>query len=1030
MAAQSWQHLKSLFGRGPEREAERNSPQLCDHASPAEVSAGERLTVTAAARLAPALETALQARFFSDGEVVLGRFEILRFLDCGGMGEVYEANDCEMGRIALKTIRQDISSNPLALERLKREAQLARTISSPHVCRIYEIFLVPPGDGRPPAAFITMEFLEGRTLAEYIRQNGPLPWREAEALALQICRGLEAIHQAGIVHRDLKTGNIMLVEAGTLRRAVVMDFGLARRALTMGAAAHSAITQEGSILGTPEYMAPEQLEGGEVTAAADIYALGIVLYEMAAGRHPFEASSPIAAVVRRARQLEPLSQIRPQIPRRWDRVIDQCLQYDPLRRFQTPGEVASALAPSTLQKLLNPASAVASQTRLRRWVPAVAATLLAVAGLLWNFLPGHYRPSTDALHWYQEGVESLHEGTYVKAGRALEQALASDKDFALAHARLAQTWAEQEFSGRAEHELLAASSPEVLGRLSHLDREYFEATRAEVAGDWKAAVGEYRRILGSLGSKDKAAGYIDLGRAEEGSGDIRAAIRDYGRAAAMLAESPAPFMRLAILEERQGETGAAAQAFARAESLYRAESNYEGLAEVAYQRGYGASKRGRLGEAREFTEQSLEAARAISSGQLEIRAITQLGVIAYSEGKDKEAIRLTTQAVEMARDDGLDYWAIDARIRRANAYADLGAYGAASADLQAASGLAKGAGIPRLQALANWSLAVICDQQGQAAATVSYAEPAFEYYRQHGFLNESIHTLTLIGRAQLAEGDPQGAADSVSQALGLSATTGNPATLYQIEELAANVELDREHYPEALRHARRALNASRLAGLGSEYELLRCASAEWRLGLYGEARASLEAIEAQPKKQKVVAYQWNRAKAEMLFSLGELPEAYRYGRAAMALAQELSNSSRFEAARLLAVISLHLGDRRGAAALAKQASELAARQNNAEQLAEANLAVAEVTLNRHLAQSAYNFFAKAGKMESQWRALLCLATICSRAGDATSAKRFSAKGLDVFSDLEHNLLTSTFATYWKRYDVAAARKQFEQLGRF
>src|ERR1039457_5922427 len=165
----------------------------------------------------------------SPGVVLLGRFKIVRHLSSGGMGNVYEAFDSELSQaVALKMIRPEIAENELVLSRFKKEVQLARRLSGPNVCRIHELFAHGATGQMPGRAFLTMEYLDGISLAERVRK-GPVSWREALAIAFDICAGLSVVHSAGILHRDLKSRNIMLANRNGATRAVLMDFGLARQ---------------------------------------------------------------------------------------------------------------------------------------------------------------------------------------------------------------------------------------------------------------------------------------------------------------------------------------------------------------------------------------------------------------------------------------------------------------------------------------------------------------------------------------------------------------------------------------------------------------------------------------------------------------------------------------------------------------------------------------------------------------------------------------------------------------------------------
>ena len=280
---------------------------------------------------------------FPIGALILDRFRIVRHLGTGGMGDVYEATDLELGRIALKTIRSDIASSPDMMSRFRKEVQIARKISGPHVCRIHELFVLTGEKNGPHSAFLTMEFLEGVTLANKLRESGPLPWSEAQRISVDICNGLQTIHEAGIIHRDLKSQNIMLASRNEATCAVLMDFGLARELSIHTSSPLTDLTQPGGIVGTPNYMAPEQFEGKELTPATDVYALGIVLYELVTGKHPFEASSPIEAAVLRGRRPCLASSIRPGLPRRLDEIICKCLEFDVERRYHSAKELAEDL---------------------------------------------------------------------------------------------------------------------------------------------------------------------------------------------------------------------------------------------------------------------------------------------------------------------------------------------------------------------------------------------------------------------------------------------------------------------------------------------------------------------------------------------------------------------------------------------------------------------------------------------------------------------------------------------------------------
>ncbi len=289
---------------------------------------------------------------FFPNQVVAGRYRIVRFIGQGGMAEVYQAEDLELReRVALKILRPEIAEDQRAIERLKREIHLARKVTHPNVCRIfdfgYQQAATLEGSASPESklTFLTMEFLSGETLAARLWRVGRMTTTEALPLLGQATAALTAAHKAGVVHRDFKPGNVLLVpsEEGGIR-AVVTDFGLARR-ITGRESLATSVAGTGEISGTWAYMAPEQVEGGETTCAADIYALGVVMYEMLTGCWPFEGDTPIATAVKRLNEPPPSPRIHvPGLDAKWERAILRCLERNPADRFTSAADVVKALA--------------------------------------------------------------------------------------------------------------------------------------------------------------------------------------------------------------------------------------------------------------------------------------------------------------------------------------------------------------------------------------------------------------------------------------------------------------------------------------------------------------------------------------------------------------------------------------------------------------------------------------------------------------------------------------------------------------
>jgi tetratricopeptide (TPR) repeat protein len=319
------------------------------------------------------------------GTTFAGRYEIIEELGKGGMGRVYRVEDKKLEQeIALKLIKPEIASDKKTIERFRNELRTARNIRHKNVCGMYDL-------GETEGAyFITMEFVSGEDLKSFIHRSGQLAVGTAVRIAKQVCEGLSEAHKLGVVHRDLKSSNIMIDKEGNVR---IMDFGIAR------SLEGKRITGAGMMIGTPEYMSPEQVEGKETDQRSDIYSLGIILYEMATGRVPFEGDTPFTVGVKhKSERPKDPRELNSQIPEDLNRVILRCLEKDKEKRYQSTGEVRSELSKieegiPTTERVVPERKPLISreitvQFSLKKlFIPAFAAVALIIAAVvLWRIL--------------------------------------------------------------------------------------------------------------------------------------------------------------------------------------------------------------------------------------------------------------------------------------------------------------------------------------------------------------------------------------------------------------------------------------------------------------------------------------------------------------------------------------------------------------------------------------------------------------------------------------------------------------------
>lgn len=341
---------------------------------------GTNLSILESAQISRTVTAQAQREEITIGSTFAGRYQIIEELGKGGMGKVYRVLDKKLDeQVALKLIKPEVASDKKTLERFRNELKLARKISHRNVGRMYEL-MEDKG-----THFITMEYVPGEDLRSFIRRSGQLAMGTVVRIGRQICEGLVEAHRVGVVHRDLKPNNVMIDKQGNVK---ILDFGIARSLDVKG------LTDSGIVLGTPEYMSPEQAEGKEVDGRSDVYSLGVILYEMAAGRLPFEGKTPLSiAMKHKGERPKDPRELNPQAPMDLSQLILKCMEKEEERRYQSAEELLSDLEkvekciPTTERKVpkrkpITSKEITVSFSLKKLFVPALVLTALIIAAVI------------------------------------------------------------------------------------------------------------------------------------------------------------------------------------------------------------------------------------------------------------------------------------------------------------------------------------------------------------------------------------------------------------------------------------------------------------------------------------------------------------------------------------------------------------------------------------------------------------------------------------------------------------------------
>lgn len=723
---------------------------------------------------------------FESGDCVAGRFEIRSFAGSGGMGEVYEAYDRELGqRVALKTLRREHAADPKLIERFKREVQHARTVTHANVCRVFEFAWA----GEIP--FCTMEFVEGESLADMIRRDGALAAPEALRIARACAEALDVAHGAKVLHCDFKSANVLIERAGG--GVKVTDFGLARAWVAEAPAntAHSATAQTSTgavALGTPAYMAPEQLRGEKPTPRSDIYAFGVVLYEMATGKSPYEGVSPVAMVAKKVTEL-PLSPelVNRGLPEGWAAAILRCVAIRAEDRFERAVAAVEALEAGRGPAFRWP--------EWRRWQIGRrvwlglggAAVVSAVAAGGWVWWRG--RKSEDAnSSWLLQGRLALAENAPWRAAYLFERRLAEAPDSKLARAWLAIAYAQLDRLDAAKDLLLALDSGGEAG-------PYIQAARAIVLRDYEAAAPALDALLVKARGTEKLVLLLEKASVLTGAGKARAAIPVLEEAGREFPQEAVVALQRGILEARLGGKEEVLAYFQKAAAEFRKRDSPEGMVEALYQQGrhLQSLRKGSLESAGKVLEEALTLAQATGNLPQRVRLGGAKAGLLLETGKRAEAEALAEETARLAEANDLMQIAAAAENDLAGAYLAQYELKEAEAHTRQAMRLAGMVKARREEARANLQLAEILNRSSRCGEALPHVEKGLRFYEQGGYqipLNggRMIHGIILMNLGRQPE-----AAARFQEVVG----AGSPQYENRAKEWLADLETWRGNFGQA-----------------------------------------------------------------------------------------------------------------------------------------------------------------------------------------------------------------------------------------
>jgi len=968
------------------------------------------------------------------------------------MGEVFLAQDTKLERkVAIKMLPAKSVDDERARRRLVHEARAAATLDHPNICAVHEV------NEDAGCVFIVMQYVEGESLAEKLLGR-QLSTAEVIDIGVQVAEALSEAHSRGIIHRDIKPPNVVVTPRGQVK---VLDFGLARVTQTEtrsdpNARTETQLTQEGYIVGTVAYMSPEQLKGLPVDSRSDIFSLGVLLYECAAGAPPFAGNSKIE-ISAKVLQVEPRkpSELNPQIPSFLERIILKAMAKEAGDRYQSVDEVihdlksvraslsgATELLPSATRQpagsgVAGPRTALLSRKiQLALAIVAVAIIGTLIALRVWRSSP--YQPLAAAKPYYEKGVDAIHAGTYFQASKVLKQSVDLDSQYAPAHARLGEAYLEIGNTEQAKDELLAANALAGKRSMAKSDKLQLDAIDAMVRHDFAAAISGYQAISDQSATPEKADAHVDLGRAYERNEQLDKAIENYLKATNEDPQSAGAFLHLGIAYSRKRNADEAEKAFTHAEEIYKVLTNNEGEVEVVFQRGmlfYGA---GKLDEAKSEFEKVLDTLKSQENNYQLTRTELALSLVYRDEGNLERAKQLATDAIRVAQISDIKNVAPNGLIDLGLAFMNKGEFDEAGNYFQQALDLARRDKSTATEMRAHLSLGRLAYQKNDNDIAISEIQTALNFYRPANYLRETSIALTLLGRAYQDKGDDQTAFKLFEEQAALAKQADDASGVADSHmNLALLLAGNEEKYPEALAHLdeKLSIDDTRHSKRGMAYDQMNRANLLWQLGRYDDARAALDAAfalanEKEAQLKPVLAWV-HLIRARIALSQEQHADAKKEA--------QLASDYNFPDVSLQANSTNGLAQARSGSLpegrkLCDEAFDAAQKLKSRPLTTSAQLALAEVMLLQKDSTAALEnalqlekIFAQSGQQDSEWRALLVAARASDLTGNKSAAREYAARAEQTCSALQQRWGAEAYQNYLKRPDIQMYQKQLADL---